>query len=254
MSNQLREKINKIKKVFEGFSNYIELPDFRSFLLFTLTSQVPTNIMAQLGFGPNKEIINLPYNPIFNIYYQKINLISAGSLIIYVISDVITKNFTLNKDDPIIKKFLNPNEMSLAFRGKEKFLLPKISDCSAFEMNGNSTLRISVDDIFHSLESFLAVAEPNILFVVDSASESEPDLVFTFNMMPQIPTRLDKQVLKIDAFFDDLHKTRDKIYLRREEDYTISYLKDIKEVGHAELYNSAFSLIMHVKSFSKPEE
>ncbi|MFX0023384.1 MAG: hypothetical protein ACFE9S_13740 [Candidatus Hermodarchaeota archaeon] len=252
MSNELTEKIAKIKKVFERFSNYIELRDFRSFLLFTLTSQVPTNIMAQLGFGTNKEVINLPYNPIFNIYYQKINLISAGSLIIYVKTQTITNNFTLDKEDPIIKSFLNPNEMSLAFRGKEKFLLPKISDCSAFEIDGNSTLTISVDDIFHSLESFLAVAEPNILFVVDASNESEPDLVFTFNMMPQMPTRLDKQVLKIDAFFDEHHKTRNKTYLKREEDYTVNYLEGIKEVGHAELYNSAFSLILHIKSFSKP--
>ncbi len=253
MSNELTEKITKIKKVFEGFSNYIELADFRSFLLFTLTSQVPTNIMAQLGFGSNKEVINLPYNPVFNIYYQKINLISAGSLIIYVKTETITNNFTLDKDDLIIKNFLNPNEISLAFRGKEKFILPKISDCSAFEVDGNSNLTISVDDIFHSLESFLAVAEPNILFVVDATSDSEPDLVFTFNMMPQMPTRFDKQVLKIDAFFDMDHKTRDKTYLRREEDYKINYLKDIKEVGHAELYNSAFSLVLHIKSFSKPE-
>ncbi len=253
MSNELKQKINKIKEIFKEFSNYIELSDFRSFLLFTLTSQVPTNILAQIGLGGNKEVINLPYNPIFNIYYQKINLISAGSLIIYVKNKTISDNFTLEKDDPIIKNFLNPNEMSLAFRGKEKFLLPKISDCSAFEIDGNSNLNISVDDIFHSLESFLAVAEPNILFVVDAANESEPDIVFTFNMMPQMPSRLDQKVLKIDAFFDEEHKTRDKTYLRREEDYTINYLKDIKEVGHAELYKSAFSLILHVKSFSKPE-
>jgi len=253
MSNELKQKINKIKEIFKEFSNYIELSDFRSFLLFTLTSQVPTNILAQIGLGGNKEVINLPYNPIFNIYYQKINLISAGSLIIYVKNKTITDNFTLEKDDPIIKNFLNPNEMSLAFRGKEKFLLPKISDCSAFEIDGNSNLNISVDDIFHSLESFLAVAEPNILFVVDAANESEPDIVFTFNMMPQMPSRLDQKVLKIDAFFDEQHKTRDKTYLRREENYTINYLKDIKEVGHAELYKSAFSLILHVKSFSKPE-
>ena len=253
MPNELTEKITKIKKYFEDFSNYIELRDFRSFLLFTLTSQVPTNIMAQLGFGSNKEVINLPYNPFFNIYYQKINLISAGSLIIYVKTKTISNDFTIDKDDSIIKNFLNPNEMSLTFRGKEKFLLPKIRDCSAFEVDGNSNLAISVDDIFHSLESFLAVAEPNILFVVDAISDSEPDLVFTFNMMPQMPTRLDKRVLKIDAFFDVDHKTRDKTYLRREEDYTINYLKDIKEVGHAELYNSVFSLILHIKSFSKPK-
>lgn len=253
MSNELTQKINKIKNIFENFSNYIELKDFRSFLLFTLTSQVPTNILAQIGLGGNKEVINLPYNPIFNIYYQKINLISAGSLIIYVKQEAITDKFTLEKDDPIIKNFLNPNEMSLAFRGKEKFLLPKISDCSAFDIDGNLNLTIKVDDIFHSLESFLAVAEPNVLFVVDSTNESEPDLVFAFNMIPQMPSRFDQKVLKIDVFFDQDHEARDKTYLRRVEDYTINYLKDIKEVGHAELYTSAFSLILHVKSFSKPE-
>ncbi|MFX1379093.1 MAG: hypothetical protein ACFFA4_08345 [Promethearchaeota archaeon] len=253
MSNELIEKVNEVKKNFAQFSNYIELRDFRSFLLFTLTSQVPTNLLAQLGFGGNKEIINLPYNPIFNIYYQKINLISAGSLIIYVKNKIISDKFILDKDDPIIKNFLNPNEMSLAFRGKEKFLLPKISDCSTFDIDGNSKLSIEVDDIFHSLESFLAVAEPNILFIVDAINESEPDLAFTFNMMPQMPTRLDQKELKIDVFFDKEHKTKGKTYLKREEDYSIKYLNDIKEVGHAELYKSVFSLILHVKSFSKPQ-
>jgi len=103
MSNELKEKVNFVHKIFEGFSNFIELSDFRSFLLFTLTSQVPTNILAQIGLGGNKEVINLPYNPISNIYYQKINLISAGSLIIYVKNEPITDKFTLEKDHPIIK-------------------------------------------------------------------------------------------------------------------------------------------------------
>ncbi len=253
MSDELKQNVDGVHKLFENFSNFIELSDFRSFLLFTLTSQVPTNILAQIGLGGNKEVINLPYNPVFNIYYQKINLISAGSLIIYVRNEPITDKFTLEKDDPIIKSFLNPNEMNLAFRGKEKFLLPKISDCSAFDVDENSNLTIKVDDLFHSLESFLGVAEPNLLFVVDATNESEPDLIFTFNMMPEMPSRLDQKVLKIDVFLDKDHKTRDKTYLKREEDYTINYLQDIKEVGHAELYKSAFSLVLHVKSFSKPE-
>ncbi|MFX1503139.1 MAG: hypothetical protein ACFFDH_19420, partial [Promethearchaeota archaeon] len=132
-------------------------------------------------------------------------------------------------------------------------ILPKVSDISAFDAEGNSDLTINVDDLFHSLESFLAVAEPSLLFVVEAINESEPDLVFTFNMMPEIPSRIDQKVLKIDVFCDENHKTRDITYLRREEDYTINFLKDIKAVSHADLYKSAFSLIIHVKSFSKPE-
>jgi hypothetical protein len=252
MSEELKQKVDLVKKHFENFSNFIELPDFRSFLLFTLTSQVPTNILAQMGLGGSKEVINIPYNPILKIYYQKINLISAGSLIIYVKSDPISEKFILQKDDPIIKGFLNPNEMSLAFRGKEKFLLPMISDCSTSNGDNNTKLTIKIDDLFHSLQSFLAVAEPNLLFVLGAINAQEPDLLFTFNMMPEIPSRLDQKVLKIDVFVDSEHNTKEITYIKREENFIIKYLKDIKDVSHADIYKSAYSLLLHVKSFDKP--
>jgi len=252
MSEELKQKFELVQRHFENFSNFIELPDFRSFLLFTLTSQVSTNILAQMGLGGNKDVINIPYNPILKIYYQKINLISAGSLIIYVKSDPISEEFILEKDNPIIKKFLNPNEMSLAFRGKEKFLLPKISDCSTYNGESNSKLTIKIDDLFHSLESFLAVAEPNLLFVLGANNAQEPDLLFTFNMMPEMPSRLDQKVLKIDIFVDNEHNSKDITYIKREENFIIKYLKNIKDVSHADIYKSAYSLLLHVKSFNKP--
>ncbi|MHA2390589.1 MAG: hypothetical protein ACXAEX_01365 [Promethearchaeota archaeon] len=252
MSEELKPKVDFVHKKFENFSNYIELPDFRSFLLFTLTSQVPTNLLAQFGLGGSKEVISLPYNPLLKIYYQKINLISAGSLIIYVKSDPISDEFVLAKDNPIIKNFLNPEEMSLAFRGKEKFLLPMITDCSTCDAENNSNISIKIDDLFHSIKSFLAVAEPNILFSIDAQQDTEPDLLFTFNMMPEMPSKLDQKVLKIDAFLDETHATKDITYIKREEDYKIDYLTEIKKVGHAEIYKSAYSLIMHIKSLSEP--
>ncbi|KKK43699.1 hypothetical protein LCGC14_0500660 [marine sediment metagenome] len=251
MSEEINHKIDLILNKFKGFSNFIELEDFRAFLLFTLTSQVPMNILAQLG-GGNKEVISLPYNPYLKIYYQKINLISAGSLIVYVKSEPISQEFLLKKDDPIIKEFLSLDEISLAFRGKEKFILPKVSDCSAIESENNSKLTIKVDDMFHSLESFLAVAEPNLLFVINSVNTTEPDIIFTFNMMPEMPTAINKKVLKIDGFIDPDHKTKDITYVKREEDFSLHYLKDVKEVSHSEIFKSSFSLLIHVKSLNKP--
>ncbi|MHA2006533.1 MAG: hypothetical protein ACXACO_15525 [Promethearchaeota archaeon] len=252
MSQELKEKVDFVKEKFEYFSNFIELPNFRSFLLFTLTSQVPMNVLAQFGLGGNKEVISIPYNPILKIYYQKINLISAGSLIVYVKSAPISPEFLIKKDDPIIKEFLNPNEMNLAFRGKEKFLLPMISDYSTYNEENNSKLRVKIDDIFHSLESFLAVAEPNLLFVLDGNASSEPDLIFTFNMMPEMPSKSDEKVLKIDIFLDTEHNSEDITYIKREEDFIIKYLKDIKDTSHSDIYKSAYSLILHIKSFNKP--
>ena len=252
MSEELKAKILKVKENFENFTSFLELKDFRSFLLFTLTSQIPSNVLAQMGLGGSRDVINLPYNPSFNIYYQKINLLMAGSLIVYVKGDPIQEELIIGKDDPVFKDYLNANEMSLAFRGKEKFLFPQISDCSSFEIDGDSLkLTVQVDDLFHSLESFIAILAPNILFVLDNEG-TEPDLLFTFNMMPQFPGKLKKNILKIDVVLDTEHKAKDITYIKKEEDYNLIYMKDIKEVSHADLYKSSFSLVIHIKSFNKP--
>ncbi|MBY8983206.1 MAG: hypothetical protein KGD57_09670 [Candidatus Lokiarchaeota archaeon] len=251
MSDELDKKLKLVEKYFETFSTFIELDNFRDFLLFTLNSQVSSNILAQLGIGGSKEIINLPYNPLFNIYYQKISLISAGSLIIYVKSDPISDDFIIEKDNSLFKDFLRPNEIDLAFRGKEKFLMPKISDCTSFE-NENNKLTLKIDDLYHDLESFIAVAEPNILFVLDAATKSDPDLLFAFNLMPEMPGKSDKNILKIDMYLDSEHKTKDITYLKREEEFNLIFLNNIKDISHTEIFKSTFSLILHIKSFESP--
>lgn len=249
MPEALVDKIKMVGEYFKGFTNYLELEDFRSFLLLTLTSQVPMNIMAQLGLGGNKDVINLPYSPEYKIYYQKINLISSSSLLIYTKSDPITTEFSLEKNDEIFKNFLSINEIDLAFRGKEKFLFPKVSDCSILEDSG---LNIKVDDLFHNLESFMAFTQPNVLFVIDAEDSSKPDLIFSFNLTPQLPTKLDENVLQVDVYLDNERKTKNINYLKREADYSLTFLKNIKEISHAELYKSSFSLVLHIKSLKKP--
>ncbi|MBY9011065.1 MAG: hypothetical protein KGD70_01690 [Candidatus Lokiarchaeota archaeon] len=249
MSEALVDKIKIVNEYFKGFTNFLELEDFRAFLLLTLTSQVPMNIMAQLGLGGNKDVMNIPYSPDYKMYYQKINMMSSSSLIIYTKSDPITSEFILEKNDEIFKNFLSLNEIDLAFRGKEKFLFPKISDCSILE---DSELSIKVDDLFHNLESFISYTQPNVLFVIDAEDASKPDLIFTFNLAPQLPKNLDENVLQIDVYLDNDRKTRDINYLKREADYSLTFLKDIKEISNAELYTSSFSLILHIKSLNKP--
>ena len=249
MSDALVDKIKIVNDYFNGFTNFLELEDFRSFLLLTLTSQVPMNIMAQLGLGGNKDVINIPYSPDFKMYYQKINMMSSSSLIIYTKSDPITTEFILEKDDEIFKKFLSLNEIGLAFRGKEKFLFPKVSDCSIL---GDSELNIKVDDLFHNLESFMSYTQPNVLFVIDAKDSSKPDLIFSFNLTPQLPKKLDENVLQVDVYLDNEKKTKDINYLKREADYSLTFLKNIKEISNAELYKSSFSLVLHIKSLNKP--
>ncbi|MHA1509795.1 MAG: hypothetical protein ACTSO6_13955 [Promethearchaeota archaeon] len=249
MSEALDKKIKIVDEFFNGFTNFIELENFRAFLLLTLTSQGPMNIMAQLGLGGDKSIINLPYNPDFNMYYQKINLLSSSSIVLYVKSDPITNEFVVEKDDDVFNKFLSSSEIDSAFRGKEKFIFPKVSDCSILDA---SKLNIKIDDLFHNLESFISYAQPNILFVFDATESSKPDLLFTFNMTPQFPKKLDENILQVDAYLDYEHKTKNINYLKREADYSLSYLEKIKEMSNAELYKASFSLILHIKSVNKP--
>ncbi len=250
MSSEFQQKIETITKRFENFSNFIELEDLRSYLLFTANSQVPSNILAQMGFGNNKDVVIFPYNPVSQVHYQKVNLITSGSLIIYVKSKPLSDKFLIEKHESIFKKFLNANELTLAFRGSEKVIIPEMSDCNTHDEEAK--IHVKLEDLFHSVESFFAVVEPNIVFLLEGKS-NEPDILFSFNMMPEMPGTKSKNLLKIDLCLDEEHKTKGKNYIKREEDYSIEYMDDIKEYGHADLYKSAFSLILKVKSFKSPD-
>ncbi len=251
MSDNLDKKLILIETYFKDFSTFIELKNFRDFLLFTLNSQASANILAQLGIGGSKDIINIPYNPISEIYYQKISLISSGSLILYIKSKSLFDEFIIKKENPQFKEYLSSNEMELAFRGKEKFLIPKVCDCSNLEKE-NESLILKIDDLYYDLESFMAVVEPNILFVLDSKKQSDPDLLFAFNLMPEMPGRSDKNILKIDVYIDPEHKTKDINYIKKEEDFNLIFLKNIKDISHSDIFKSAFSLVLHIKSFDRP--
>lgn len=248
----LEEKLGIVRKYFEDFTQYIELQDFRDFLLFVLNSQASSSIMEQLGMGGRKNAINLPWNPLMEIYFQKVNLISAGSLIIYTKCEPISDKFVLEKDDPAFKEFLRENERELAFSGKEKFLTPKISDCTFLNEEDNNKIRLKPDDIYYDLQSFLGVADPNILFVLDGKSEAEPDLIFTFNLMPEMPGKTAEKVLKLDILLDYDHKTKGIKYLRREEDYKVKYLENLQNISHSDIFKASFSLLLHIKSFDEP--
>lgn len=249
--NNLKEKVDLIHSRLDDFNGYIELKDFRDFLLFTLTSN-PSNVLAQIGLGGNKEEINLPYDPNSGIYYQKVSLMTRGSVIVYTKSEKLTDKFILEKDDEIFEKYLNQNEQNLAFQGKEKFIFPQLSDCEAIEGNNEFQIKLRIDDLFHSLKSFLAVSEPNILFIHEGNTSEDPDLVLALNLMPQMPVQSKDNILKVDIFLDKEQKTRDTTYLKRDEDFQLTYLKDIKEMSHSELYKSSFALILRIKSFEKP--
>ncbi|MBN1803051.1 MAG: hypothetical protein JW891_16190 [Candidatus Lokiarchaeota archaeon] len=249
MSSEFEQKIGIITKRFEKFSNFIELENLRSYLLFTANSQVSSNVLAQMGFGNHKDVVILPYNPVSKVHYQKVNLITSGSLIIYVKSKPLSEKFLIEKNESFFKEYLNTNELNLAFRGSEKVIVPEMSDCNSHDED--SKIHIKIEDLFHSIESFFAVVEPNIVFLLQGQS-NEPDILFSFNMMPEMSGIKSKNLLKIDVCLDYEHKTKGKNYIKREEDYSIEFMDDIKEVGHAELYKSAFSLILKVKSFNNP--
>ena len=248
----LEEKLKIVNTYFKDFTNYIELQDFRDFLLFVLNSQASSSILEQLGVSGRKNAINLPWNPLMEIYFQKVNLISAGSLIIYTKCEPISEKFVLKKEDPIFKEYLRDNERELAFRGKEKFLTPRISDCTFLDEEDDEKITLKPDDIYYDMQSFLGVADPNILFVLDGPTESDPDLIFAFNLMPEMPGKTAEKVLKMDILLDDEHKTRGIKYLRREEDYNVKYLENLQNISHSDIFKASFSLLLHIKSFKKP--
>jgi len=118
------EKFEFAKEKFKSFSNYIEISNFREFLLLILNIEGDgaEAIMRQLGMG-SKNKATLPYDPFKKIYYTKVisGLSMKNQLKIYIKSKKINESLQNKLDSKIFtdnlsdfeRKNLLPNKFSL---------------------------------------------------------------------------------------------------------------------------------------------
>jgi hypothetical protein len=245
------------------FKNFIEVKDLRKFILLVLNleSGGPESILKQLGMGGKGKTV-LPFDPQKKVYFAKVmaSLSMGHQLTIYHKSDKIHTEFLNKAESPIFTKSLSLFERQNLLPNKFSIIVPETVDASTKVMIGDDSPKkivVGIEAIYSNLAELIVSQGLKFLFLIEGKS-SEPDLVFTINMAIELNPDSPNQIQYFDVYIDDKKKLRDHTFIRMidsEETPSLemTFMEEIKEFGHSELYNSHFTIIVPVTSFNALE-
>jgi hypothetical protein len=248
-------------KRLKEFNNYIEIEDFRHFLLMVLNMESgPEGILSQLGMAPKGKTI-LPYDPEKKMYYAKVmaGMSMNNQLTIYIKTEKKTDKLVNKAESPIITDTLTSYECKNMLPPKFVLLCPRMVDYSdqAFTENAKpKPFASAIESLFVDLMDFIVVQNVKYLFFLQGEGD-EPDILFTINLSYDPMHSSINQFQYFDVYMDPEHKLRGYSFIWVHEDNKenakLDFLKEIKdEFSHSDIFNSSFTIIVPVKSFKVP--
>ncbi len=258
-----QEKFKFAHQKLESFQNYIEIADFRHFLLLALNmeGEWPQELLKQFGFGSKDKTV-IPFDREKNVFFTKImqGLSSSNQLIIYNKPNWDHEIPFVNKaNSKIFEKVLNNYERENLLSKKFILLAPKVTEFSRQDPNvpheSESPIPI-IEFIFENLAELIVSQDLKYLFLLEG-KEDEPDLVFSLNLSTEGGKDTEKPLQMFDIYVDEEKKLRGHTFIRMkngeltDEALNMEYLDEIKDYSHSELYNSIFTVIVTVKSLNE---
>jgi len=240
----LIKKIEFIEKHFNNLTTYLELEDFRAYLLLSASGFLINNKIYRI----NQDIVNLNYDPYSNIFFQTVRFMSAGVLVLYVKYSTPEGKMIIEKNDTIITKFLTETEIRKGLTGIKNFAITKRSYCGS---SNDGVYVIEIENLYHDMQSFVYSTRPHLIFVIES-KQPEPDILFTFTMNPNSQNQWGNSRLKINAYLDHEYQTRRVSYIK-SEGCTYSCVEEVSEINHAEAHNHEYVAVIRIKSFNQPD-
>ena len=255
------EKYKFAQEKLKGFSNSIEIEDFRKFLLLILNleSGGPEALMKQMGLAPKGKTV-LPYDPEKKIYFTKIisGLSMDSQLIVYNrVEGKLSEDFVNKPDSPLFEKYLTQYEREKQLPKNFLLVTPEIVDFTRevlTEKNETKPVSSGIEAMYVHLDEFLATQGLKFVFIIEG-KDDEPDLVFTMNMTFEPKHDSSHRIQYFDIYVSENKELRGKsfIQMKQEKDkkLELSFLDEIKELSHSEQYNSKFTIIIPIKSFDQ---
>ncbi len=248
------------------FENYLEVENFRSFLLLllNLNGNGAQALLSQLGIGGNKKKrIGIPFDPTKNIYYTKIlsGLSIKNQLMIYTQDYEEEPEKLINKkEDRILKENLAENELNNLIPKDFIMLTPKVVDFTEKvlkENNKENEYSSGVESLFLDLAEFIISQKLKYIFLLKGEGD-EPDLCFSINLSID-PTHTSPDQLQLfDVYIDQEKKLRNYNFIQMDnekiekDELEMNFLTEVKTSSHSDLYKSHFTIIIPVRSFKKP--
>ena len=264
----MTQSYDQIVKEFGDFNNYIEIKDFKTFLLLIFNlGGGQQSMMEQMGMGGGNSRVTLPYDEDKGVYFSKIyaGMTTSQPIIIYCKRDKFSedgKHQLIHKSNSnIFKDIFNKDELKRLKSNKTTLLTPSIIDYQEKTMKPKKIV-VGIDTYFKDLAEFIISHELKYIFMVESEAMNA-DILFALNI-PMLSNECsnDKEMEHIQYFdvFVDTEKQISKndvhyIQLKKEEiddnNLKLHFLSEIKELGHADAFNSSYTLIVPVNSFKK---
>ncbi|MHA1796091.1 MAG: hypothetical protein DRO88_05630 [Promethearchaeia archaeon] len=240
---------------FAEFHNYLEIEDFRKFLLLILNLDAggPEAMMQQLGMGAKRKVI-LPYDPEKHFYYTKVmsGLSYHNQMMIYHKSKKLSDEFLNEATSPLFTKFLSTYERKNLLPGNFKILTPEVADYTQSILQGKNASKpivTGVESLFFDLAEMIVSQQAKFLFLMEDPTA---DILFSMNISFN-PNMDADHIQMVDVFVDEEHKYRDHTFIRMKEGtMEMDLLDEITELSHGDLYKSHFTILVPIKSLNAP--
>lgn len=247
------EKYEFAKGKLESFSNYIEISNFREFLLLILNIEGDgaEAIMRQLGMGSKNKAI-LPYDPLKKAYFVKIisGISMKNQLKIYIKSKKINESLQNKLDSKIFTDNLSDFERKNLLPNKFSLIIPSIVDSLAEKSEEIEKKEITpiIDSLYLDLAEFIASQNLKFIFLLE---DDTADILFTVNMSIAPDNNSNDYIQFFDVYVDEDKKIRDHTFIRMiKEKIEMKFMNEIKDYNHSEIFKSHFTIIVKIKSFN----
>ncbi len=237
---------------FRAFGNYIEIQDFKAFLILALNQIAGQKQFFQQIMGTSGNPTLWFYEENANVFFMEFGLKELGFAPIIVYNRSNKKvDFVIKGDNKLFAETLNKHEMELLVKPKMIVYSPTIVDhgrniIHEDEMSIKTVIKIN--SVYKKLEEFIVA--PSLLsyfFVLES--ENGPDIVFTLRE----PIKVNNKSLvlqPLDVYLDEEKILRGNLYVMLDENLKMTLIKDFK-MEKSELFEKNITLIVRIKSFEK---
>jgi len=236
-----------LTKTFAKLKNYVELRDFRTFLLFNLIDESETMIQKLMEGGRSLRTLLHDSKGAYLYEYA----MTKGRLLFYVKAPLMEDTAVLDREkhkeffDEHLRKF---EQKKLLTKQDDKIGLVKITS-KIIEADEKYDIhpKFEVTRIYEDFLSFLLdIGKSRYVFVIDGKGD-KPNIIFAISIL--LSNALNQEYVAIQAYIDKEKKYSGHFLKVNSEEFTYESVDEIKEASHSEMYHTDYLLLVHIKSF-----
>jgi hypothetical protein len=237
-----------LSQKFAQMKNYVELKDFRTFLLFNLIDESESMIQKLMEGGKSLRTLLHDHKGAYIYEYA----LAKGRLLFYVKEPALkdTPLLDYEKHKEFFDKYLSKFE--------QKKLLSKQDDkigivrLSSKMITADEKYKISpkfeVTRIYDDFLSFLFdIGKSRYVFVLNGEG-NEPNIVFAISIL--LSNALNQEYIAVQAYIDKKKEYKGQFLRVNSEELKYESVDEIKDASHSEMFHTDYLLMVHIKSFN----